>query len=210
MITRIFKDERHTINGKLVIHNVLDVEVLLNSTLAGGVAMGAAADIIVEPYYAMICGWVTGAVSALGYIYIGPFLKEKINLHDTCGIHNLHAMPGFIGGIIAVICCNKQALVSYGSRYGETFQRYTEGRTPTEQAGYQLAGVFVTLGLAIVTGLFAGFIASRPFFEPPTILFDDRDNYADAKFPQINKNHLRFDKNNCGAGEEKSVVKDVF
>jgi ammonium transporter Rh len=132
MITRIFKDERHTVNGKVIVHNVLDVEILLNSTLAGGVAMGAAADIIVKPYYAMICGWVTGAVSALGYIYIGPFLKEKINLHDTCGIHNLHAMPGFIGGIIAVIAANKQALVSYGSRYGEVFLRYTEGRTPAQ------------------------------------------------------------------------------
>lgn len=118
MITRIFKDERHTVNGKQVVHNVLDVEILLNSTLAGGVAMGAAADIIVKPYYAMVSGWVTGVVSALGYIFLSPFLKEKFNLHDTCGIHNLHAMPGFIGGIISVIACNQQSFISYGPRYG--------------------------------------------------------------------------------------------
>lgn len=69
--------------------------------------MGAAADLIAQPYEAMICGWCIGALSAIGYIYIGPWLKKTINLNDTCGIHNLHAMPGFMGGIVSAICCNR-------------------------------------------------------------------------------------------------------
>ena len=32
------------------------------------------------------------------YVYIQPKLGELIGLEDTCGIHNLHAMPGFLGG----------------------------------------------------------------------------------------------------------------
>ena len=32
------------------------------------------------------------------YVYIQPKLQEVIGLEDTCGIHNLHAMPGFLGG----------------------------------------------------------------------------------------------------------------
>lgn len=90
----------------LIVHGKLDVEILLNSTLAGGVAMGAAADLVVKPYYALIAGWATGAISALGYTHIGPFLAKRIGLHDTCGIHNLHGIPGIIGSVIAAITVN--------------------------------------------------------------------------------------------------------
>lgn len=46
----------------------LDMEVLLNSTLAGGVMMGAAADMITVPGFAMLSGAIAGVVSALGYL----------------------------------------------------------------------------------------------------------------------------------------------
>jgi ammonium transporter Rh len=54
-ISRVFK-------GKI------DMEVLLNSTLAGGVMMGTAADIIVGPGFCMIAGACAGAISAFGYL----------------------------------------------------------------------------------------------------------------------------------------------
>jgi ammonium transporter Rh len=81
----------------------LDMEVVLNSTLAGGVAMGSAADLIDYPFCSMIVGFVTGAISALGFIYLGPWLKNRVNLHDTCGVHNLHGIPGIIGGFVSAI-----------------------------------------------------------------------------------------------------------
>jgi ammonium transporter Rh len=79
------------------------MEVVLNSTLAGGVAIGASADLINHPFGSMIVGFVTGAVSALGFIYYGHWLKKKINLHDTCGVHSLHGIPGIIGGFVSAI-----------------------------------------------------------------------------------------------------------
>jgi len=30
-------------------------------------------------------------------------LLEKIKLHDTCGVHNLHGMPGVLGAITSAI-----------------------------------------------------------------------------------------------------------
>jgi ammonium transporter Rh len=92
------------------------MEVVLNSTLAGGVAMGAAADVINQCFSAMIVGFVAGAVSALGYIYLGPYLKEKIGLHDTCGVHNLHGIPGIIGCIVSAITC-ATAGRNFGANY---------------------------------------------------------------------------------------------
>lgn len=125
--------------------------------------MGAACDIIVKPYYAMLCGWGIGALSAFGYAYMGPWLKEKILLHDTCGIHNLHALPGVFGGIVSAIACNRDSIGSFGIMYGSNFID-ADTRTPAQQAGMQLAGLGVTLGISILTGTLAGFIASRSFF----------------------------------------------
>ena len=79
------------------------MEVVLNSTLAGGVAMGSAADLIDYAFCSMIVGFVTGVLSALGFIYLGPWLKNRVNLHDTCGVHNLHGIPGIIGGFVSAI-----------------------------------------------------------------------------------------------------------
>jgi len=42
---------------------------------------------------------VAGTISALGFHYLSPYLLKKINLHDTCGVHNLHGIPGIIGGL---------------------------------------------------------------------------------------------------------------
>lgn len=32
-----------------------------------------------------------------------PFLEKHFKLQDTCGIHNLHAVPGMLGGFVGAI-----------------------------------------------------------------------------------------------------------
>lgn len=63
------------------------MEHVQNATLAGGVAMGTAANMSVEPYGALINGFVAGALSTVGYAYIKvqffffqnfPRLKHRI------------------------------------------------------------------------------------------------------------------------------------
>ena len=53
----------------------LDIEILLNATLAGGVALGASADLVSHPFGAMIIGSLAGIVSALGYAYFTPVAR---------------------------------------------------------------------------------------------------------------------------------------
>lgn len=81
----------------------LDMEVVLNATLAGGVAVGSASDLVVTAAMAMLIGGAAGIVSAFGFLKLSKFLQEKINLHDTCGVHNLHGIPGIMGGVIGSI-----------------------------------------------------------------------------------------------------------
>ena len=55
-----------------------------NATLAGGVAVGAVADMVIEPFGAMIIGSCAGIISTLGFQFLTPFLHRKKILHDTC------------------------------------------------------------------------------------------------------------------------------
>jgi len=84
----------------------LDMEIVLNATLAGGVTIGSASDLVVSGGAAMAIGAIGGIISALGCLYLTGFLQRKINLHDTCGVHNVHGFPGVLGGIIGAIAAS--------------------------------------------------------------------------------------------------------
>lgn len=81
----------------------LDMEVLLNATLAGGVSVGSSSDLVVTAGTAMAIGGLAGIISAFGFLKLSGYLQDKIKLHDTCGVHNLHGLPGVLGGIIGAI-----------------------------------------------------------------------------------------------------------
>jgi len=56
------------------------MELILNATLAGGVAVGSVADILCTPYEAMLIGYLGGVLSSIGFQKIGPFLSDTFNL----------------------------------------------------------------------------------------------------------------------------------
>jgi len=74
-----------------------------NATLAGGVAIGATANLTLSGFSAIMIGATSGLVSCYGFNRIMPFLEETLGLHDTCGVHNLHGMPSIIGAIASVM-----------------------------------------------------------------------------------------------------------
>ena len=61
----------------------LNMVHIQNATLAGGVAIGAVADMVTYPVGAVLIGAFAGVLSTLGFQYITPLLK-RVYLHDTC------------------------------------------------------------------------------------------------------------------------------
>ncbi len=105
---------------------------MANAALAGGVAIGSLCD-VVSPTGAFGIGLLAGTVSVLGYVFLQPVLESRFKLVDTCGVHNLHGMPGLIGGLSAFFFVPDIAIAQFN-------------------------GIMITLIIAITGGLIAGAI----------------------------------------------------
>ena len=87
-----------------ILYGKLDADIVLNATLAGGVAVGTSCDLICEPWAALTVGMSGGILSSIGFAKIGPWLMgSKLSLQDTCGVHSLHGMPGVFAAIVSMI-----------------------------------------------------------------------------------------------------------
>uniref|UniRef100_A0A7N8Y5I5 Rh family, C glycoprotein a n=1 Tax=Mastacembelus armatus TaxID=205130 RepID=A0A7N8Y5I5_9TELE len=156
----------------------LDMVHIQNATLAGGVAMGASAEFMITPYGALIVGFCCGIISTFGFVVVTPFLERKLKLQDTCGIHNLHAVPGMLGGFISAIVA-AAATESVYSKEGLVSTLGLEGkfanRSPGTQGGYQAAGTCVAIAFGLVGGAIVGFILKIPIWGDPADdnCFDD-------------------------------------
>merc|ERR1712066_674192 len=149
-------------------HKKFVMEHIQNATLAGGVAVGAVADLMIGPWAALIIGSVAGIISVLGYDILSPYLKRRFKIHDTCGVHNLHGMPGVLGSLISCVVVSFASFELYGyglkgimPQIGETkVDSYGEEYiyTAKDQAVNQLLAFVVTMVIATVGGLLTGFL----------------------------------------------------
>lgn len=134
--------------SRLVSEHKFNPVHIQNSTLAGGVVMGVAADLDLTPAGAIGSGFIAGVVSVLGYRYLSPILNNKFHIQDVCGVHNLHGMPGFMSGLVGIFVTLGLALED--SPEERTFRR------GNNQAAFQVAALFISLGIAIFGGIFTG------------------------------------------------------
>ncbi len=119
--------------GMLLRKGRTSIADMANAALAGGVAIGATCN-VVSPGVAFLIGLIAGSISVIGYVAVQPALEKKLKLVDTCGVHNLHGMPGLFGGLIALLV------------------------VPNIASSAQLIGIGITLALAMAGGLFVGLL----------------------------------------------------
>ncbi|XP_060773882.1 ammonium transporter Rh type A [Neoarius graeffei] len=134
----------------------LDMVHIQNATLAGGVAVGTCADMAIAPFGAMLIGVIAGIISTLGFKFLTPILASSLGIQDTCGVHNLHGMPGILGGLAGIVAA---AL----------------GKKEKISPGHQAAALASSLGFALVGGTTTGFLLKLQIWgQPPDQnCFDD-------------------------------------
>jgi len=183
---------------------------LQNATIAGGVAIGAIASMMIRPWGAIIVGIIGALSSVMGYKYLVPALRRHLKIHDTRGIHAIHGLPGIVSGLGSIIAAILASENGYKMSLYDAFparaplanstkfksiqqialhrnlEPFLPGldRTAAQQAIFQLAGVGMTIAVAIVGGLLTGIIINIRFFEPITV----RDAFDD---------HIDFEETNC-------------
>lgn len=84
-----------------LIRGKIEVEDIANAALAGGVCIGSTCS-TANPGFAMVIGICAGTLSTLGFAIIAPKVCKLIRGTDTCGVHNLHGMPGLLGGLFGI------------------------------------------------------------------------------------------------------------
>lgn len=182
--------------GKLTMADIQNV------TLAGGVTVGASVDMMISPAAAYALGIMGCTACFFGYKYLTPFMARRLRIQDQCGIHNLHGLTGLISstaGICAILLATEE---TYGPSFYEIFThrappeedpKFAElqqlipglkpglGRTAEEQALFQLAAIFATIGASAIGGLLTGVVMNLKCMASPS----DDDCFDDELFLDV-------------------------
>ncbi len=135
-----------SIRGKI---NAADIA---NAALAGGVAIGATCD-HANHFEAMIIGLIAGVISTVGFALLQEKQEKFHKIIDTCGVSNLHGIPGIFGGLAAIVIVDGL------------------------DASAQLKAIAITVIIAVVAGLISGKIIS--LFGKPTEIYNDENEFED-------------------------------
>lgn len=136
----------------ILLRRGIDAADIANATLAGGVAIGSTCDRVSLPV-AFAIGAVAGFASTFGFAVIQEKLQKGLRLVDTCGVSNLHGIPGLLGGLAALI--------------------FVGGI----DKGAQGLGIAITVVIAVVTGLLAGKILG--FTGQRETPYEDSEEFSD-------------------------------
>lgn len=140
--------------ASVAIRGKINAADIANAALAGGVAIGATCDFATH-FEAMMIGLAAGTISTVGFAI---FQKKQEKFHkivDTCGVSNLHGIPGIFGGLAAILVVDGLDVAA------------------------QLKGILVTIVIAVVSGLLVGKIVS--LFGKKNEIYDDRVEFEDVE-----------------------------
>uniref|UniRef100_A0A1I8FP36 Ammonium_transp domain-containing protein n=1 Tax=Macrostomum lignano TaxID=282301 RepID=A0A1I8FP36_9PLAT len=150
-----------------------------NATLAGGVAVGTVADMMIRPYGALIIGCLPAPAQRVWLRVIAKKLARRQHPGHV-RVNNLHGMPGLLAGLLGIIYSASASLDDYGNGSTRFFRPRRQSR-PTaapsntwrrrrplrrSQAAFQAAALGLTLLCAVLGGLLTGFILRLPILDP--------------------------------------------
>ncbi len=127
---------------------------IANAALAGGVAIGSTCA-NASHSVALIIGILAGGLSTFGFAVIQSRQQKWMKLIDTCGVTNLHGLPGLMGGFAALPIIHGLNMQS------------------------QVEGIGLTIVIAFVSGLITGKIL--PIMGRKAEAYEDAEEFLDAE-----------------------------
>ncbi|NXH28417.1 RHBGB protein, partial [Myiagra hebetior] len=139
-----------------------------DATLAGMAVMGMAGEMLVTPFGALIAGFLAGLISPLGFRFFTPVLRSRLKIQDTCGVHNIHGLPGILGALLGTLLTLLATADTYGDRLELVFPLMAQGsRTVTDQVLIQFSALPLTLLLAALGGCLTGAVLKIKVLRSP-------------------------------------------
>ncbi|XP_048785072.1 ammonium transporter Rh type B isoform X2 [Lagopus muta] len=94
----------------------LQVAQLQDATLASAAVMGMAGEMLSTPFGALTAGFLASQLSLLGSRFLSPILRSRLKTEDTCGVHNVHGLPGILGTFLGTLLAALATADVYGDR----------------------------------------------------------------------------------------------
>ena len=132
----------------------INIADIANAALAGGVAIGSTCS-AASHSMAIIIGILAGGISTIGFALIQSKQQKWMKIIDTCGVTNLHGLPGLLGGFAAL------PIVKGINMQG------------------QLMGIVITVGVALISGYITGKIL--PLLGRKKESYEDAEEFLDAE-----------------------------
>jgi len=152
-----------------------DMVHIQNATLAGGVAVGTACNMVLVPWIPVVIGAIAGTISTAGYVYGTPALNAR-GIYDVCGINNLHGMPGLLGGVLGIFIAASASSDGYHAFLnGPEKTDYFFFDTASNRALAQTYAVLSSLIVGVFGGLLTGFVITRTTKAKLTPFSDEDD-----------------------------------
>jgi ammonium transporter Rh len=104
---------------------------------------------------AIVIGMLAGGISTFGFAIIQHRQQKWMKIIDTCGVTNLHGIPGLVGGI-AVLPIVK-----------------------TMNIGGHITGIGITIAVAFISGLLVGKVL--PLMGRKKEAYEDAEEFLDAE-----------------------------
>ena len=214
----------------IVSHGKIKMEHLINGSYVGGIIIGGCCTICSSAWGAILIGFIGGCISVLGLWKLKKILKEH-KLDDTFVIMHTFGIPGILGGFLTSIFFGnftndswkwiKDELKS-GDDKNQNEKNviknlFGNDKSFSEQAGIQIAAIFVTIAFAGGAGIMLGFILKALKSDKNQIYFVDSELYCENelipfpewKYPRMSDENLSSSGNKIDLQEREVNIQQV-
>ena len=179
--------------GSLVMSGIINegkviLEQILYGTLSGAVIISGCCSVCLYQWAALILGTVSAVIAVIILAKIKPVFMD-LGLRDCCNVLIIHGIFGILGGFITPMFISglDEEDVKEFNLY------YDTSRKMARQAGIQVGGLFITIGISFVGGIATGFLMKVSTCNELKWLFHDGEFFGDFIEDDGDNNKLQGD-----------------